>query len=235
MKINTINSNYQMNTLSQKNNLKDSTNNTKNADVLSYLSTSANAVSFQATRRVPLKSLELQNENAIEIINKVTSKVKCYEEKNIRGNFLKPFMINANGTKYLFSLNNSDPKLTKFEIKNIVDELNESSNLQNNQSLLSFAVDPQGKIVAGELSKKVNDRFTKTFELHKVSENINRIKTNEGMTLQNSRSKDKFTTRVDLCKYKESKEFDMYKDFTDFDSGLSEIFFKLVQGRSLYV
>ena len=217
MKINAINSNYQMNTLSQKNNLKDSTNNTKNADVLSYLATSANAVSFQATRRVPLKSLELQNENAI------------------RGNFLKPFMINANGTKYLFSLNNSDPKLTKFEIKNIVDELNESSNLQNNQSLLSFAVDPQRKIVAGELSKKVNDRFTKTFELHKVSENINRIKTNEGMTLQNSRSKDKFTTRVDLCKYKESKEFDMYKDFTDFDSGLSEIFFKLVQGRSLYV
>ena len=89
--------------------------------------------------------------------------------------------------------------------------------------------------MTGDLSKKVNDKFTRIFELRKVSDNINRIKTNEGLMLQNSRSKDKFTTRIDLCKDKVSKEFDMYRDFTDFDPNLSEIFFKLVQGRSLYL
>lgn len=209
--------------------------NTTNSDLLGYLSATPASLSFMSTRRIPLKSLELQNENAIKIISNIKEKLNKYNSNGIRGNFLKPFSIKTENANYLVLLNNSDPKITKIEIKNQINSNEDFNILQDNQSRLKLAIDEKGKIIDGSLSKKINDKFTKRFELQKVSENINRIKTNEGFVLQNSRTKDKLTTKPDLCKYKESKEFDIHKDFTEFDSGLSEIFFRFMQGRSMNV
>ena len=236
MKISAITSinNFNQNHLNSK--LKNGNLNTKDSDLMGYLAMTPANLSFQATRRVRLKGLELQNENAEKIVSGIVAKLDNCKKKDIRGNFLKPFVVETPNTKYLFTLNNSDPKVTRFEIKNLVNSSdNNFSVLQNNQCSLKFTVDTEGKIITGDLSKKINDKFTRSFELRKVSDNINRIKTNEGITLQNSRTKDKFTTKVDLCRNKENKDYDIYHDFPEFDAGLSEIFFKLVQGRSLYL
>ena len=235
MKINAITSINNFNQKSSNINLKEDNINTKDADLMKFLAMTPASLSFQATRRVPLKGLELKNESAEKLVSDIVTKLNRYNQKEVRGNFLKPFVVETPEVKYLFTLNNSDPKNTRFEIRNFVNPEDAFRALQDNQCCLKFAVDAEGKIMTGDLSKKVNDKFTRIFELRKVSDNINRIKTNEGLMLQNSRSKDKFTTRIDLCKDKVSKEFDMYRDFTDFDPNLSEIFFKLVQGRSLYL
>lgn len=234
MKISTINSINNLSKNYSNSAIKKEENNTANADLIHYLSNTPAAISFQATRRMPLKSLELQNESAKKIVTDILAKLEKYNAIDIRGNFLKPFKIETEGSKYLFLLDNSDSKLTTFTIKNLTTLDDNFSSLQDSQSQLKFTVDENGKIIKGNLSKKISDKFTKRFDLQKVSDNINRIRTNEGLTIQNSRNGGKFTTKPDLCKNRESKEFDMYKDFTEFDTGLSEIFFKLVQGRSLY-
>ncbi len=215
-------------------NLKEENISTKEADVMSYLSTTPAALSFQATRRAPVKSLNLQSEKAQELVDAVLKRLTEYKKQKLKLDYKKPLEIKCKDENYWLTLNNTNPSSVKIKVKNQISSADNWSLLLDNQSFLEIAVNEEGKIVEGNLQRKVNNNFTKRFDYQKFSENVNRIKTNEGLTLQNARSGEKLTTRPDMCKNKISKEFDIYKDFPEFDSALSEIFFKLVQGCSLY-
>ena len=236
MKINNVNSINVYNVIQQKK-LKDDVvmNDKCSTDVLNMLAISSASLSFKAMRRVPTKGLELQNENAVVLADNILKRLNKLKEKNIQGNFMKPFLIKGKDANYGLQLDNREPNCIRFTIRNFIEQPEDWGNKTNGQSVLEFSVDKDGKIVFGEFDKRESENYSKRYEFKKVSDKINRIKTNEGLTLQNSRQRDKFTTKVDLCKNKISREYDMYKDFAELDAGMSEIFFKLVQGRSLFV
>ena len=193
MKINSVNSIKEYNFIQQKS-FKDNVvlNDKNNTDVLNILATSPASLSFQAMRRVPIKGFELQNENAVLLADNILKRLNKLNEKDIQGHFMKPFIIQGKDINYGFQLDNRDPNCIRFVIRNFIEKPEDWNEKTIGQSALEFSVDKDGKIVFGEFNKRESENYSKRYEFKKVSEHINRIKTNEGLTLQNSRQKDKY-------------------------------------------
>ena len=189
------------------------------------------------SRNLPIEANRglIYDRNGVVLADNILKRLNKLKEMNIQGNFMKPFLIKGKDANYGLQLDNREPNCIRFTIRNFIEQPEDWGNKTNGQSVLEFSVDKDGKIVFGEFDKRESENYSKRYEFKKVSDKINRIKTNEGLTLQNSRQRDKFTTKVDLCKNKISREYDMYKDFAELDAGMSEIFFKLGQGRALFV
>ena len=116
MKIYSINQCEQLKNYSQKKNLGINQSKQTDADVLNYLSQSLASISFKASRRVPVKGLELQKEEAIELTQNVMKRLTSLNNKNLRGEFLRPFVVKSKEKSYGFILNNSDTNYTQLTL-----------------------------------------------------------------------------------------------------------------------
>ena len=224
MKINNLSLIGQQKNIYQNKSLKSLIEGKKEVDVLSYLASSPSSLSFQSTRRVPLKQLKFNDATTEALISKIRSRILSSKS----GTEFPVRMFESNGEKFAYYINKKENNETEVIIKNLIDNIDEWKKVKNNQSELKFTVDKEGLLETATLSKKINENFTRIFRYKKESPIKSSVKINEGIVLRQSRSDENiWNTRPDLSKCRMDKSYDISKDFKDV--ALADLFFEMAK------
>lgn len=222
MKINHLNSISKQNFIFQNNSMENRFKKEKGHDILNFLAASPATISFQATKKIPLKPLKINNPTNEVLVNKIKNIILNTKA----GSEFPTRILDVNGEKLGYYINKKENSDVEVIIKNLVSNIDEFKKTKNNQSELKFIVDKDGLLKTARLTKKINESFTKIFDFRKETPLKSTVRMNEGIVIRQSRTDENlWNTRPDLCKYRMDKTFDITKDFNDI--ALADIFFEL--------
>lgn len=198
-----------------------------NADILNYLTYTPAALSFQCTRKLPLQKINVLDENNQILINKIKNII----EKIQPGTDFPIRILKSGDKSYAFQISKKASSETSVVIKDMIDDVKDWKKFILGQTELSFTINPEGKIMEGSTVKKVKKGFEKSYRFYRNENGNGRIKTYDGLTLQQAKnSEDIWNTKPDLCKNKVKKEFVIDKH-EDFKGSIAEILPKLGNRR----